>query len=680
MQYDIFISYKRRGTSSATAAYLYELLLRKGYNVFFDRKEMRSGDFNKQLYEHIENANDILILLEETSLNAIRSELKDFYKTDWFCMEIMHALSLEGKNIIPILLEGYKMPDQSELPSEMKGLAMKNALELDITEIEEFFDKYFIGKEYLKSKPKNLAISRQVKNQGATIGNFLFYTDSNSYDIFEFGEYITTITDDNDVVHPFRYPVSFAGEHRFQLKNNDTCEESTVVIRIDANCQEYVEVKWNWDFCPWTQLQKAENIKDIQDAEQLYRYGVMLFDGTSTRKPDYDLSMKCVMEAAGRENENAKTFLRSAYKKLIDRDVSYDEILNWIKEAAKIDKRNTLYEVGYLLETKKKYDQALNYYKEALNERDARAGIRLGWIYYNGEFDGIDSMKSTAFYYFSEAIKFGGSTNEFKDTCFFAGKMLYEGDGIEQNIPKALEYFILSGQPFNEFKMPDRVAIDLLYDYIRSYVDDNLRIFLVGGHLEVYKYLNDKMGQMADNGIIEAQKIFSSLGKYLTFEKSFMDTFRITLMRTEINLLFRRNCEKWKSNETDHKLDSIFSHSCMTEAHTLLQNNNFYTSFKAYAKLSDKGCLDAKYYFEAFVDTYEASIARKERKPHFMASFIEDSAQKKRNEVLPARENYLEIAQNYIDNYNRLINGSEHTNNDGKTSKNNFFHRIFHKN
>ena len=33
MTYDIFISYKRRRTSSATAAYLYELLLNKGYNA-----------------------------------------------------------------------------------------------------------------------------------------------------------------------------------------------------------------------------------------------------------------------------------------------------------------------------------------------------------------------------------------------------------------------------------------------------------------------------------------------------------------------------------------------------------------------------------------------------------------------------------------------------------------------
>ena len=74
MQYDIFISYKRRGTSSATAAYLYDLLTKKGYTVFFDRKEMGQGAFNEQLYNHIENAKDIIVLLEDQSLAACFKE------------------------------------------------------------------------------------------------------------------------------------------------------------------------------------------------------------------------------------------------------------------------------------------------------------------------------------------------------------------------------------------------------------------------------------------------------------------------------------------------------------------------------------------------------------------------------------------------------------------------------
>ena len=100
MKYDIFISYKRKGASSPTAAYLYEFLQQKGYNVFFDRKEMRSGKFNEQLLEHISNATDIIILLDEESLGSWfdNRSREEPYKADGFFKEVMHVLSIQGKN------------------------------------------------------------------------------------------------------------------------------------------------------------------------------------------------------------------------------------------------------------------------------------------------------------------------------------------------------------------------------------------------------------------------------------------------------------------------------------------------------------------------------------------------------------------------------------------------------
>ena len=158
MKYDIFISYKRLGVSSATAAVLYQMLQQKGYNVFFDRKEMRSGKFNEQLLEHIGNATDVIILLEEASLgswfnyrprprkeNVLVGEGDSFgdndsmdasdldsgikeepYKSDWFCKEVMYSLTLKGKNIIPILLGGYHMPEGKDLIWSGKAIFILN--------------------------------------------------------------------------------------------------------------------------------------------------------------------------------------------------------------------------------------------------------------------------------------------------------------------------------------------------------------------------------------------------------------------------------------------------------------------------------------------------------------------------------------------------------------------------
>ena len=135
MTYDIFISYKRK--SLATANNLYYRLTTRGYSTFFDLEEMRRDNFNEQIYNYIKNSKDVFILLEEGSLDACKT---GNWKNDWFCTEISYALK-EGKNIIPILLNGYEMPDASFFPDELKELSLKNAPEFSFSFFDEYIDR-----------------------------------------------------------------------------------------------------------------------------------------------------------------------------------------------------------------------------------------------------------------------------------------------------------------------------------------------------------------------------------------------------------------------------------------------------------------------------------------------------------------------------------------------------------
>lgn len=117
--YDIFISYKRK--SLPTANNLYYRLITRGYSTFFDLEEMRKDNFDVQLLNYIEHAKDVFVLIEEGSLDACQDA--DWQK-DWFCREIAHALKM-GKNIIPILIGNYKMPEESFLSDELKELSKK---------------------------------------------------------------------------------------------------------------------------------------------------------------------------------------------------------------------------------------------------------------------------------------------------------------------------------------------------------------------------------------------------------------------------------------------------------------------------------------------------------------------------------------------------------------------------
>lgn len=124
MQYDIFISYKRK--SLATANNLYYRLTTRGYSVFFDLEEMRRDNFDVQLLKYIDEAKDVFVVLEEGSLDVCKTET--WKKDDWFCREVAYALA-KGKNIIPVLLDGYKMPSIESLPAELQDLTKKNSPE-----------------------------------------------------------------------------------------------------------------------------------------------------------------------------------------------------------------------------------------------------------------------------------------------------------------------------------------------------------------------------------------------------------------------------------------------------------------------------------------------------------------------------------------------------------------------
>lgn len=141
-KYDIFISYRR---SSYESANLIATRLRAaGYSVFFDLETMRSGPFNAQLYEVIENCKDFLLVLPPSALDRCESE------EDWLRLEITHAMK-HNKNIIPIMLNGFVWPDK--MPQGLENLSYYQALTASSV---EYFDLSLekLQKRYLHSKPK----------------------------------------------------------------------------------------------------------------------------------------------------------------------------------------------------------------------------------------------------------------------------------------------------------------------------------------------------------------------------------------------------------------------------------------------------------------------------------------------------------------------------------------------
>lgn len=224
--YDIFISYKRK--SLPTANNLYYRLTTRGYSTFFDLEEMGRDNFNTQLLKYIENAKDVFVILEEGSLDGCKQD--NWEGKDWFCHEIAFALE-KKKNIIPILLNGYKMPSEDFFPNKLKELSFKNAPEFNFSFFEAYLDK-LIEKEYLLSKPN-------LQDKATSV--FKFYSNENCQ-VFKEGKLVCSLEGMSD--EPYYLPVPRKGDYRFKAVNVITADKQMFKEHIDADEEKDVDIEW----------------------------------------------------------------------------------------------------------------------------------------------------------------------------------------------------------------------------------------------------------------------------------------------------------------------------------------------------------------------------------------------------------------------------------------------------
>ncbi len=130
-EYQIFISYRRNG-SDAHARVFYEKLKESGYTVFLDFESLFSGGFKQNILRAIERCTDFVLLIPNGGLDRCHED------GDLLREEIKAAID-GGKNIIPVFINGFKMPQRSELPADISELSEKHGIECAM----EYFDAVF---------------------------------------------------------------------------------------------------------------------------------------------------------------------------------------------------------------------------------------------------------------------------------------------------------------------------------------------------------------------------------------------------------------------------------------------------------------------------------------------------------------------------------------------------------
>lgn len=128
---DIFISYRREDSAGDTSRLVSSL---KQYfsidRIFYDTEAIPFGeDFTKVIKKSIKQCEVVLIMIGRKWLLNPNGQIPLMDENNWVRIEIETALK-QGKFILPILIDGAKMPDKSDLPPSIATLHTRQAIEI----------------------------------------------------------------------------------------------------------------------------------------------------------------------------------------------------------------------------------------------------------------------------------------------------------------------------------------------------------------------------------------------------------------------------------------------------------------------------------------------------------------------------------------------------------------------
>ena len=123
----------------------------RGFDVFMDVEDLRSGKFNEALLREIDESKDFVVILSPDSLERCFSE------GDWLRWEVAHAIA-GGKNVVTVMTRGFAWPAEP-LPPDLEPLPYYQGIEPTHSLFGASMDKLAT---LLKSRP-SLWSSRLVR-------------------------------------------------------------------------------------------------------------------------------------------------------------------------------------------------------------------------------------------------------------------------------------------------------------------------------------------------------------------------------------------------------------------------------------------------------------------------------------------------------------------------------------
>ena len=161
----IFVNYRREDTINSAGRLADILISEFGESeIFLDVEKIKPGFFfEEKIFNVIKNCRFFLAIIGMNWLNIKndRDQIRLSDQKDFVRREISVGLR-SSASVIPVLVEGARMPTVDELPSDIKKLARLNAFSIDSTRFR-YDSNYLI--EYLKNEiqPKPEIETKKIK-------------------------------------------------------------------------------------------------------------------------------------------------------------------------------------------------------------------------------------------------------------------------------------------------------------------------------------------------------------------------------------------------------------------------------------------------------------------------------------------------------------------------------------
>lgn len=160
----IFISY-RRDDSRTWAIWLADQLAANfGNDIFLDKDDIHAGKWSEQIDSALAEAKVVIVVIGKSWLSATDQDgrIRLGKPDDVHRREIAQALAQPNVTLIPICVDGARMPNAEELPADLANLPEHQARELGDAEHRRNADLKVIAQDIANALGRSITIAQST--------------------------------------------------------------------------------------------------------------------------------------------------------------------------------------------------------------------------------------------------------------------------------------------------------------------------------------------------------------------------------------------------------------------------------------------------------------------------------------------------------------------------------------